>query len=95
MSQSTNQTFGVQQQSTNRRLQRPPNTGSLQRALNTGRQSPRPQNTPNLLIDTYTSEQRYNDLVGGSKPFARTQNVEISPQSTQISMHLFLGFSCA
>ncbi|CAG8509473.1 8062_t:CDS:1, partial [Gigaspora margarita] len=91
MSQSTNQTFGVQQQSINRQLLRPQNTGNLQRALNTGRQAPRPQNTPNLLIDTYISEQRYNDLVGGSTPFARTQSIEISPEGTQISMHLFLG----
>ncbi|KAF0497540.1 hypothetical protein F8M41_020674 [Gigaspora margarita] len=93
MNQSTNQTFGVQHQSANRQLQRPQNTGNLQRALNTGRQAPGPQNTPNLFIDNYTSAQRYNDLVGGSDPFVRTQSVEISPQSTQISMHLFLGFS--
>ncbi|KAF0332843.1 hypothetical protein F8M41_006340 [Gigaspora margarita] len=95
MNQSTNQTFGVQYQSTNRQLQRPQTTGNLQRALNTGRQAPGPQNTPTLFIDTYTSAQQYNDLVGGSDPFVRTQSVEISPQSTQISMHLFSGFSFA
>ncbi|RIB27159.1 hypothetical protein C2G38_2161356 [Gigaspora rosea] len=73
MNQSTNQTFGLQQNN-NRQLQRPQNTGNLQRALNTGRQALGPQNTPNLFNDTY------NDLVRGSNPLTRTQGVEISPQ---------------
>ncbi|CAG8845613.1 362_t:CDS:1, partial [Gigaspora margarita] len=90
MNQSTNQAFGVQQRNNNRQLQRPQNTGNFQRALNTGGQAPGPQNIPNLFIDTYTSVQRYNDLVGGSNPFIRTQDVEISLQSTQVSMDLLL-----
>ncbi|KAF0412533.1 hypothetical protein F8M41_007913 [Gigaspora margarita] len=92
MNQSTKQTFGVQHQSTNRQLQRPQNTGNPSTSIKYWQTSSGPQNTPTLFIDTYTSAQRYNDLVGGSDPFVRTQSVEISPQSTQISMHLFLGF---
>ncbi|KAF0497539.1 hypothetical protein F8M41_020668 [Gigaspora margarita] len=93
MNQSTNQNFAVQRQNNNLQLQGPQNTGNLQGVLNAGRQAPGPQNAPNLFIDTYTPVQQYNDLVGGSNPFVRMQGVEISLQSTQTSMHLFLGFS--
>ncbi|CAG8479946.1 41728_t:CDS:2 [Gigaspora margarita] len=87
-----NQNFAVQRQNNNRQLQRLQNTGNLQRALNTGRQAAGSQNTQNLFIDTFTPVQRYNDLVGGSNPFFSAQDVEISPQNTQYSMHLFSGF---
>ncbi|RIB27160.1 hypothetical protein C2G38_2161361 [Gigaspora rosea] len=99
MNQSTNQTSCVQRQNNNRQLQGPhnlqgpQNTGNLQGALNAGRQAPGPQTIPNLFVDTYTPVQQYNDLVGGSNPFVRMQGVEISSQRTQISIHLFLGFS--
>ncbi|CAG8727993.1 42279_t:CDS:1 [Gigaspora margarita] len=102
MSESTNQTFTVQRQNNNRQLlgpqstgnlQGPQNSGNLQGALNAGRQAPGPQTVPNLFIDTYTPVQQYNDLVGGSNPFVKMQDVEISSQSTQTSMHLILGFS--
>ncbi|KAF0412526.1 hypothetical protein F8M41_007906 [Gigaspora margarita] len=76
MNQTTNQTFGVQRQNNNRHLQRPQNLG---------RQAARPQNTPNLFTDTFTAIQQNNDLVEGSNPFIRTQGVEISTQSTQLS----------
>ncbi|CAG8839854.1 33276_t:CDS:1, partial [Gigaspora margarita] len=96
-----NHTFAVQRQSNNSQLQRLQNTSSLQRlqntsslqrALNTGRQAAG-QITQNLIIDTFTPVQQYNDLVGGSNPFFRTQDAEISSQSAQFSMDLFLGFS--
>ncbi|CAG8716420.1 27691_t:CDS:1 [Gigaspora margarita] len=47
MIQSTNQTFGVQQQNNNRQLQGPQNTGNLQGPQNAGNLQG-PQNTGNL-----------------------------------------------
>ncbi|RIB27158.1 hypothetical protein C2G38_2161351 [Gigaspora rosea] len=75
------------------RVQRQNNNRQLPRPQNAGRQAPRPQNTPNLFTDTLTAVQQYNDLVEGSNPFIRTQDVETSPQSTQLSRDLFFGFS--
>ncbi|KAF0524642.1 hypothetical protein F8M41_015094 [Gigaspora margarita] len=84
MSQSTNQTFGVQQQNNNRQLQGQQNTGNLQGPQNAGNLQG-PQNTGNL--------QGLQNTIEGSSPFDQAQGVEISPQNTQLSRDLFSGFS--
>ncbi|RIB27150.1 hypothetical protein C2G38_2161336 [Gigaspora rosea] len=86
-------TGNFQRTPNNGNFQRTPNTTDFQRASITGRQAPDPQSTQNLVTDTPTAVQQYNELVEGSRPFVRTEDVEISPQSTQLSMHLGFSFT--
>ncbi|KAF0555927.1 hypothetical protein F8M41_016542 [Gigaspora margarita] len=69
--------------------------GQFRRILNTRRQArrPRPQNTTNPPVGTFTAIQQYVDLVEGSSPFNELQNAEIPSQNTQYPTALFSGFS--
>ncbi|CAG8794209.1 21516_t:CDS:2 [Dentiscutata erythropus] len=70
----------------------PQNAGGLfQRTLNTGTHS-RPQNTVNIIVNTFIDVQRYIDLVEGTDPFTKTQGIENSQsQDVQFSTLLISG----
>ncbi|CAG8741841.1 16521_t:CDS:1, partial [Gigaspora margarita] len=77
MSQSTIQ-IGVQSQNNNGQLQRPQNIGGQQ---NANGQLQRLQNTGGFI-----ATQKHTDLVNGTYPFNKVQNVENqAQQSTQFS----------
>ncbi|CAG8702835.1 26318_t:CDS:1 [Dentiscutata erythropus] len=100
MNHSTNQFVSAQPQN-NGQLQGsynvsgPQNAGGLlQRTLNTGPQSSRPQNTVNIIVNTFIDIQRYIDLVKGMDPFTKTQGIENSQsQDVQFSTLLISGYS--
>ncbi|CAG8837920.1 14157_t:CDS:1, partial [Gigaspora margarita] len=73
----------------------PQNTGGLhQRNLNIGIQSLRSRNTLNIFADNLIYVQRYNDLIGDTNPFSRTQDTEnLSSQSAKFSTLLISGYS--
>ncbi|KAF0538175.1 hypothetical protein F8M41_008127 [Gigaspora margarita] len=85
MSQSTIQ-ITVQPRNNNGQIQRPQNIGGPQ---NVNGQFQRLQNT-----DDFIANQQHADLVNGSDPFTRTQDIENgTQQNIQFPTMLFLGSS--
>ncbi|CAG8546760.1 2342_t:CDS:2, partial [Racocetra persica] len=85
MDLSTGQTIYPQPQNHNGQPQRPQNFGT---GLNA-------QNAENSFTGTILNIQQYNDLVGGTVPFARTQRThggQISPQSDQFPLGIWANF---
>ncbi|CAG8683437.1 136_t:CDS:1, partial [Dentiscutata heterogama] len=95
MSHSTNQSVSAQPQNNGQpqgsyNVSGPQNAGGLlQRTLNTGTQSSRPQNTVNIIVHTFIDVQRYTDLVEGTDPFTKTQGIE-TPQSQDVQFSALL-----
>ncbi|KAF0538176.1 hypothetical protein F8M41_008128 [Gigaspora margarita] len=83
MNQSTIQ-IAVQPRNNNGQIQRPQNIGGQQ---NVNGQFQRLQNTDNFIAN-----QQHADLVNGSDPFTRTQDIENeTQQNIQFPTMIFLG----